>query len=95
VYESFGLNSRQIEIIASARSKRDYYYQSPLGQRLFDLGNGPIALAFTGASRPEDQQAMNDFAAQSALPPFAVYWLKHKGLHWAADLLNHYRRDMP
>ena len=95
VYESFGLNSRQIEIIAGARPKRDYYYQSPLGQRLFDLGNGPIALAFTGASRPEDQQAMNDFAAQSALQPFAEYWLRLKGLHWAADLLNHYRRDTP
>ncbi|HEX7382409.1 MAG TPA: conjugal transfer protein TrbE, partial [Nevskiaceae bacterium] len=28
IYEGFGLNSRQIEIVATAEPKRDYYYQS-------------------------------------------------------------------
>ena len=37
IYEGFGLNSRQIEIVATAQPKRDYYYQSRLGNRLFDL----------------------------------------------------------
>jgi hypothetical protein len=56
VYESFGLNARQIELIAHATPKQDYYYQSPLGHRLVDLGLGPVALAFVGASRQEDQR---------------------------------------
>ena len=43
-------NSRQIEIVATAQPKRDYYYQSRLGNRLFDLDLGPVALAFAGAS---------------------------------------------
>ncbi|PBD26623.1 conjugal transfer protein TrbE, partial [Pseudomonas aeruginosa] len=34
IYEGFGLNSRQIEIVATAQPKRDYYYQSRLGNRL-------------------------------------------------------------
>jgi hypothetical protein len=41
IYEGFGLNSRQIEIVATAQPKRDYYYQSRLGNRLFDLDLGP------------------------------------------------------
>ena len=43
IYEGFGLSSRQIEIVATAQPKRDYYYQSRLGNRLFDLDLGPVA----------------------------------------------------
>lgn len=50
IYEGFGLSSRQIEIVATAQPKRDYYYQSRLGNRLFDLDTGPVALAFASAS---------------------------------------------
>jgi len=54
IYRRFGLNDRQIEIIASATPKRDYYCQSALGNRLFDLGLGPVALAFAAASQRSD-----------------------------------------
>ena len=56
IYEGFGLNSRQIEIVATAQPKRDYYYQSRLGNRLFDLDLGAATLAFAGASTPQDQR---------------------------------------
>src|SRR6185312_12387729 len=56
IYEGFGLNSRQIEIVATAEPKCDYYYQSRLGNRLFDIDLGPVALAFAGASMPQDQR---------------------------------------
>src|SRR3546814_16977487 len=46
VYESFGLNACQIELVAHGQPKRDYYYQSRAGNRLFDLDLGPVALAF-------------------------------------------------
>src|SRR4029077_19446541 len=59
IYEGFGLNDRQIAIIAHAQPKRDYYYQSRLGNRLFDLGLGPIALAFAGTASPIDQRAID------------------------------------
>jgi len=88
LYESFGLNSRQIEIIAHAQPKRDYYYQSPLGNRLFELGLGPIALAFAAAGRPEDQRDIDSIVAQSGSQGFAPRWLAHRSLDWAASLLE-------
>lgn len=50
VYRRFGLNERQIEIIGGAAPKRDYYYVSERGRRLFELALGPLALAFVGVS---------------------------------------------
>ncbi|ASJ84925.1 conjugal transfer protein TrbE [Pseudomonas aeruginosa] len=87
IYEGFGLNSRQIEIVATAQPKRDYYYQSRLGNRLFDLDLGPVALAFAGASTPQDQRDIDRVLAQAGRPGFAGGWLRHHGLDWAADLL--------
>src|SRR5260221_34818 len=45
IYRRFGLNDRQIEILARAPPKRDYYCQSSLGHRRFELGRGGVALA--------------------------------------------------
>ncbi len=87
IYEGFGLNGRQIDIVAQATPKRDYYYQSRLGNRVFDLGLGPVALAFAGASTPEHQRDID--AVSASVPPsdFAAAWLRHRGLDWAADLM--------
>jgi type IV secretion system protein TrbE len=87
IYEGFGLNSRQIEIVATAQPKRDYYYQSRLGNRVFDLGLGSVALAFSGASTPEDQRAIDDVSASVMPAGFAAAWLRHCSLDWAADLI--------
>ena len=93
IYQGFGLNNRQIEIVATAVPKRDYYYQSRLGNRLFDLDLGPATLAFAGASTPQDQRDMDVVlsaavtSASSVPTPFAALWLSHRGLQWAADLL--------
>lgn len=53
LYRRMGLNSRQIEIIASGIPKRQYYYVSEQGRRLYDLALGDYALAFVGASDKE------------------------------------------
>ncbi|PZQ78096.1 MAG: conjugal transfer protein TrbE [Variovorax paradoxus] len=88
IYEGFGLNRRQIEIVATAVPKRDYYYQSRLGNRLFDLDLGPATLAFAGASTPQDQQDIHRVLRASGMAGFAGAWLRHCGLDWAADLLS-------
>jgi type IV secretion system protein TrbE len=87
IYQGFGLNARQIEIVATAQPKRDYYYQSRLGNRVFELGLGPVALAFASASSPPDQRVMDAIVASSPPNEFAAAWLHHRGLDWAADLL--------
>ena len=87
IYRRFGLNDRQIEIIASATPKRDYYCQSAAGNRLFDLGLGPVALAFTAASSRRDIAAIGALLTEHGAEGFAAAWLRHRGLDWAADLV--------
>lgn len=87
IYEGFGLNARQIEIVARAQPKRDYYYQSRLGNRVFELGLGPVALAFAGASTPEHQRSIDRVLAENGAAGFAAAWLRHCDLSWAADLI--------
>jgi len=88
VYERFGLNDRQIEILSRATPKRDYYCQSRRGNRLFDLGLGDIALAFAAASSKSDQIRIGELMAAHGQQQFAAAWLRHRGLTWAADLLG-------
>lgn len=87
IYAGFGLNDRQVEILARATPKRDYYCQSPVGDRLFDLGLGEVALAFAAASSKQDQAAITRVLEDAGPDGFAGAWLRHRGLDWAADLL--------
>jgi type IV secretion/conjugal transfer VirB4 family ATPase len=90
IYEGFGLNSRQIGIVAHAQPKRDYYYQSRLGNRVFDLGLGSVALAFAAAASPEDQRDIDQVLAASGAANFARAWLRHRRINWAAELMNEF-----
>jgi len=87
IYRRFGLNDRQIEIVARATPKRDYYCQSRRGNRLFELGLGDVALALTAASSKTDQAAIERLMAEHGREGFAAAWLRHRGLAWAAELL--------
>jgi len=90
VYERFGLNARQIEILSVAAPKRDYYAQTARGNRLFELGLGPVALALCGASTPDDQRCIDRCLAAGAPGDLAARFLDAKGLGWAAELLRHW-----
>jgi type IV secretion system protein VirB4 len=95
IYRRFGLNDRQIEILARATAKRDYYCQSRRGNRLFELGLGEVALAFTAASSKADHAAISDLLATHGRDGFAAAWLARKGLDWAAALLRPQAPDLP
>jgi type IV secretion system protein VirB4 len=88
IYRRFGLNDRQIEILARATPRRDYYCQSRRGNRLFELGLGEAALAFMAASSKTDQNAISQIIAEHGLADFAAEWLRHKRVGWAADILT-------
>ncbi|MBN9567068.1 MAG: conjugal transfer protein TrbE [Alphaproteobacteria bacterium] len=87
IYRRFGLNDRQIEILSRATPKRDYYCQSRHGNRLFELGLGEVALAFTAASSKSDQIAIADTLAAHGRDGFAAAWLAAKDAAWAVELL--------
>jgi type IV secretion system protein VirB4 len=84
-YSALGLNERQIDLIASAVAKRDYYFVSRNGCRMFELGLGPAALAFVAASRPEDHTLIDHVLHEAAGQRFAPAWLEARGLPDAAD----------
>jgi type IV secretion system protein VirB4 len=87
IYRRFGLNDRQIEILARATPKRDYYCQSRRGNRLFDLGLGEVALALCAASSKSDQTQIAQLVAEHGKEGFLAAWLRHRDATWAADLI--------
>jgi len=87
IYRRFGLNDRQIEILARATPKRDYYCQSRRGNRLFELGLDEFALAFTAASSKSDQAMIERVLTEHGREGFVTGWLAARGLGWAADLI--------
>ncbi|CAL4869870.1 Type IV secretion system protein virB4 (plasmid) [Asticcacaulis sp. MM231] len=87
IYRRFGLNDRQVQLISRAIPKRDYYLQSPLGNRQFELGLGDIALALCATSSKSLQKAIDQVSADYPGEAFLAAWLEHSGLHWAADLI--------
>ncbi|GBQ41947.1 conjugal transfer protein TrbE [Komagataeibacter saccharivorans] len=93
IYRDFGLNERQIAIIARAASKREYYCQTQRGNRLFELGLGPVALALCAASGKDEHRLIDAVLAEHGRDGFLPAWFEARGVMWAADLLR--EGDMP
>lgn len=80
LYRRMGLNARQIEILATAIPKRQYYYVSENGRRLYDLALGPLALSFVGASDKESVASIKQL--ESHFKDKWVYeWTANRGLN--------------
>jgi len=60
-YAAFGLSESEITVLASAQGKRDYFYKSELGARLFQLDLGPLTLALVGGP---DHKALDAMVAE-------------------------------
>ena len=82
LYRRMGLNARQIEILATAVPKRQYYYVSENGRRLYDLALGPLALSFVGASDKESLAAIRALASKFG-DGWVHHWLAGRGLDLA------------
>jgi type IV secretion system protein VirB4 len=77
LYRRMGLNNRQIEILATAIPKRQYYYISETGRRLYDLALGSFALAFVGSSDKESTAAIKQLEAKHG-DQWINEWLERK-----------------
>ncbi len=87
LYAGFGLNAQQLRIVASATPKREYYYQASTGNRLFELGLGPIALAAVGASSPGDHRRIDQALGAAGGEQFASAFYRAQGLPEVAEFL--------
>ena len=94
-YQSVGLPPRKSQILAKAQKKRDYYYRSVKGRRLFELGLGPAALAFVGASSEQDQLFLDELVATRQRSEYARAMLERRGAVWAAAELAPPREAAP
>lgn len=92
-YTRLGLNDRQIDVIANAVPKRQYYLQSRRGNRLFDLDLGPLALSVFTATRPEDQRLIDTLLAEVGADGFANALVNARGPAWARDLVTRFSQD--
>jgi type IV secretion system protein VirB4 len=86
VYEACGLNQRQIDLIAKARRKADYYFTSPDGARLFGLALTPAELAFYGTLPGRSLQETHHQMRQAA---------KLHGSEWPAAWLRKLGHEQP
>jgi len=85
LYESFGLNDRQISIISTATPKKQYYFTSPLGRRLIELDLGCATLCFTGVNDDEGLAKIRKLEKAHARD-WPAYWLSMNNLEEEAKL---------
>lgn len=79
LYVGMGLNETQINIIARATPKRDYYVVSPLGRRQVQLALGPKTLAFVGSSDKESIARIQELEAEYGVNGWQSEWLRECG----------------
>jgi type IV secretion/conjugal transfer VirB4 family ATPase len=77
-YTALGLNSADINLIASGQTKREYYDCSPSGKRMISLDAGKVLLAFLSAD--DADRAMVDRLIASNPRGWQADWLRYKGL---------------
>jgi type IV secretion system protein TrbE len=93
IYEHFGLNPRQVEIISRATSKQDYYAQTARGNRLFELALGPLALAICSASTLSDHKLMDQLQREHDEVGFVIAFLRAKGFEAEAEMIERATKD--
>lgn len=98
MYEEFGLEDRQIELLQTSTPKQDYYIFSDAGHRRVNFDFGPVALAFTGVSDPRDIKRVAELKGMYG-QEWPIEWLKERlpvnirqgWVDYAQGLYNHFR----
>lgn len=78
-YEKFGLNLREISIIKNLIPKKEYFYRSSKGGRVFDLTLSPLECAFYTATSKKDQGRAEELKHLST-DEFIKQWRKEKAV---------------
>ncbi|NML17008.1 VirB4 family type IV secretion/conjugal transfer ATPase [Azohydromonas caseinilytica] len=80
LYRRMGLNDRQIDNLANAVGKQDYYFMSNEGhRRMFSLDLGPLALSFVGATDKESIATIQRLEVQHG-EQWVHHWLASRNL---------------
>ena len=79
MYQAFGLNEQQIIMLSKAIPKKQYYYTSPLGSRMYELELSPLELAFVGVGTADIKECKR-IDRMFDRKDFVREWLKYKNL---------------
>ncbi len=79
-YLKLGLSEREIDIIGEAILRRQYYFHSSQGRRLFSLDLGPVALALCAATGHRDVSQARALLEKHGAEEFLSAWLHARGL---------------
>lgn len=77
MYENFGLEDKQIELLQIATPKQDYYIHSPAGHRLVSFAMGAVTLAFCAVSDPRDVKRVAELKKAYG-DQWPAEWLKER-----------------
>lgn len=77
LYKSIGLTEREIDLLFMATPKRDYFFTSPAGRRLFQLELGPVALAWVAASGADDRKTVKALVRDHGVN-WVPFWAKRQ-----------------
>lgn len=79
LYYKMGLSESQLSIIANSQPKKDYYYFSEKGGRLFNLSLSDLELSIAGSTDKESIHTISDLVKVHG-DQWLSKWLKLKGL---------------
>lgn len=94
IYQKFSLNETERGLLSIATPKRHYYFKSPAGSRLFDLGldKMPFSLAYLTSSNKADQKKCQEILAKYPTD-FNRYWLNYKNLPEALKVMENLLKE--
>jgi type IV secretion system protein VirB4 len=87
LYDGYGVNPRQRQIVAGLTPKKQYYLKGVDGCGVFDLLLGPVGVAYCGSGSKEDLAAIEALHTKDALS-FPWEWLRYKKLDAQAEALR-------
>ena len=76
LYQKFGLNEKQIQLVANAVAQKEYYYMSPLGNRMFRLDLGIATLSFLARTSVEQITRARQLKDECG-DEFGYYWMRY------------------
>jgi type IV secretion system protein VirB4 len=95
LYMNAGLTAHETQLLHGLTRKRDYFYTSPDGRRVFGLDLGPVALSFIGASSGDELGRIKELARTDP-KGWVARWLLDRGLgDWAEAWRDKIEPDAP
>ena len=85
---TFMMSAQDSAFCLVAMPKRQYYYESPIGNALFDMGLGSLALAVVAISRPEEKKQIRALIDHVGPEAFPEKYLESVGLDWAVQIMQ-------